>query len=310
VEIAAAADRAIPLPVNPDDRIIATTWWTAHIAADAVRRLRWPSFLYLIQEYEPFTFAMGSWAALAVESYRFPHVALFSSELLRDYFRQNRLGVFSGPDGERASSSFQNAITDVGPIDASAWRARRARRLLFYARPESHAARNMFELGMLVLREAIRSGVFSEDWEFSGIGTTSAASEIPLAEGRVLRLLPRQRQESYRDVLLERDVGLSLMYTPHPSLVPIEMASAGMLVVTNTFANKTPEAMRAISSNIMAVEPSVRELVEGLRSAVTRADDHAARLAGAQVSWSRSWDATFGPDQLAAVEAFLGLPRA
>jgi len=167
----------------------------------------------------------------------------------------------------------------------------------------------MFELGMLVLREAIRSGVFPEDWEFSGIGTTSAASEIPLAEGRVLRLLPRQRQERYRDVLLEHDVGLSLMYTPHPSLVPIEMASAGMVVVTNTFANKTAEAMRAISSNIVAVEPSVRELVEGLRSAVTRADDHAARLAGAEVAWSRSWDVTFGPDQLSGVEAFLGLPR-
>ena len=29
------------------------------------------------------------------------------------------------------------------------------------------------------------------------------------------------------------------MYTPHPSLVPIEMASAGMLTVTNSFENKT-----------------------------------------------------------------------
>ena len=33
------------------------------------------------------------------------------------------------------------------------------------------------------------------------------------------------------------------MYTPHPSLVPIEMASAGMLTVTNTFENKTADAL-------------------------------------------------------------------
>ena len=33
------------------------------------------------------------------------------------------------------------------------------------------------------------------------------------------------------------------MYTPHPSLVPIEMASAGMATVTNSFENKTADAM-------------------------------------------------------------------
>jgi hypothetical protein len=37
------------------------------------------------------------------------------------------------------------------------------------------------------------------------------------------------------------------MDTPHPSLVPLEMASAGMLVVTSTFENKTYDALRAIS---------------------------------------------------------------
>ena len=49
-------------------------------------------------------------------------------------------------------------------------------------------------------------------------------------------------------MLRDHDVGLALMYTPHPSLVPIEMASAGMLTVTNSFENKTPERMTAIST--------------------------------------------------------------
>ena len=34
-------------------------------------------FLYLIQEYEPFTFPMGTYAALAEQSYRFPHHRAF-----------------------------------------------------------------------------------------------------------------------------------------------------------------------------------------------------------------------------------------
>ena len=59
-------------------------------------------FLYLIQEYEPFTFPMGSYAALAEETYAFPHTALFSTELLRDYFRRHSLGVYADGDGDAA----------------------------------------------------------------------------------------------------------------------------------------------------------------------------------------------------------------
>ena len=55
----------------------------------------------------------------------------------------------------------------------------------------------------------------------------------------MLELLPRADQRAYAELLRDHDVGLALMYTPHPSLVPIEMASAGMLVVTNSFENKT-----------------------------------------------------------------------
>ena len=53
-------------------------------------------FLYLIEEYEPLLAPVGSYAALAEQSYGFPHQALFSSEPLRDYFRRHRIGVFAG----------------------------------------------------------------------------------------------------------------------------------------------------------------------------------------------------------------------
>ena len=308
VEFVDASDRSIPLIVNPDDVFIATTWWTAHIAHKAVRELGKQRFLYLIQEFETFTFPMGAYAALADETYTYPHFAIFSTEFLRDYFRQRQLGVFSQQEresGEQLSLAFQNAITSVGSISKSQIANRKPRRLLFYARPEPHAARNMFDLGILALGKAIEEGFFADDWEFNGIGTVGTSQSIPLPLGKRMMLLPRQSQAAYCEILRSHDIGLSLMYTPHPSLVPIEMASAGMLVVTNTFANKTSERLQEISTNIIAVEPTLKGILYGLREAVDRVNDYDHRVKGANVNWSTNWNLSFNDSVLAQIDVFI-----
>ena len=307
IEVAYAYDRREALEVNPRDHFIATTWWTAHIAHRAAETLGNDGFVYLIQEYEPFTFTMGSFAALANQSYELPHSAIFSTELLRDYFRQNGIGVYAeGQDeGDRRSISFQNAITTVGPIHVDDLSARRNKRVLFYARPEPHNARNMFELGVLAFRGAVESGYFDEEWEFYGIGSTEKWSRISLGNGRFLEMITRQSQSAYRELLRCHDLGLSLMYTPHPSLVPIEMAAAGMVTVTNTFANKTSDALKQISSNLVPVEPTVAGVVEGLRYAASLARDYKGRAAGASVQWSTEWDASFDDIFLARLADFI-----
>jgi hypothetical protein len=287
------------------DGFIATTWWTAHIAQAALEQLEGERFVYLIQEHEPFTFPMGTYAALATESYGFPHFAVFSSELLRGYFRAHRLGVYAD-DGEQRSVSFQNAITPVSPPSAAELSARAPRRLLFYARPEAHAARNMFELGVLALARALHRGAFAGEWEFSGIGSVSGRGRIAL--GRTsMRLLPRSDQAGYGRLLRDHDVGLALMYTPHPSLVPLEMAAAGMLAVTNCFENKDSDAMRRISSNLLAVPATIDAVAEGLAAAAARVEEVEARIAGAEVGWSRSWDESFPDELLDRVIAALGM---
>jgi glycosyltransferase involved in cell wall biosynthesis len=295
------------LEVNPRDQFIATTWWTAHLAHGALAALERERFLYLVQEYEPFTFPMGAFAALAAQSYELPHFGLFSTDLLRDYFRRRGLGVFSAGEaaGERGSAAFDNAITPVDAPSAGALAARRSRRLLCYSRPESHAARNMFELGILALAEALADGVLGEEWELRGVGAVGRERNIELGSGRVLELLPRRSQSDYARLLSAHDVGLALMYTPHPSLPPIEMAAAGMLTVTNTFENKTAEAMTAISSNLIAVEPSLEGLATGLREAVARVDDFSGRERGGQVRWSRDWDRSFDDDLMRRITSFL-----
>jgi glycosyltransferase involved in cell wall biosynthesis len=304
VELAFGRD-AGSVEVSPSDAFIATTWWTAHVAARAAQELGRPGFLYLIQEFEPFTLPMGSHAALAEQSYRFDHFALFSSELLRDYFRTHRIGVYSGGAGDERSASFENAITQITPPSAEVLRTRRNRRLLFYARPEPHAARNMFELGTLALGRALEEGAFRSGWELRGIGSVTRRGRIDLGGDVELDLLPRSAQEDYAAVLREHDLGLALMYTPHPSLVPIEMARAAMVCVTNTFENKTPAALSQISSNLLAAAPAVDALAAALVDGAAAVENIDSRLEGAQVNWSQDWNRSFGQELIGQIKTYL-----
>jgi hypothetical protein len=118
-------------------------------------------------------------------------------------------------------------------------------------------------------------------------------------------MLSRPGQEDYAELLRAHDAGLALMYAPHPSLVGIEMASAGMLTVTNTFENKTADAMAAISSNLITVEPSVEGVCTGLREAAAGVDDFGRRVRGSDVRWSRDWDDSFDDELMEQVASFL-----
>jgi len=307
LEVAFARDLGTPLPVHPDDRFVATTWWTAHHARNAIRETNSERFLYLIQEYEPFTFVMGSWAAIAKQTYDFPHLALFSTTFLRDWFAEHGEGVYARgiESGNRDSVPFQNAITPVLPPALDELRARETRKLLFYARAEPHAKRNLFELGLIAISDAIEGGVFGSDWQFFGIGSVEGRSQISLPRGMHLDVLNRQGQAAYGEMLAGHDVGLSLMFTPHPSLVPIEMASAGLLTVTNTFDTKTAEALESVSGNMIAVEPTIEATVAGLATAVERTADAEARITNAHVEWPSSWERSFDPPVMARIETML-----
>jgi hypothetical protein len=288
IEFQYCYDRNNRVLMNPEDRVVATTWWTAHVANAAVKNLSHPVFIYFIQEYEPFTFPMGTLSALANQSYRFNHFPLFSSTFLREYFEINRLGVYGAPtDGTKPDTAvFENAIAAFS-VDRETLVKRPYKRLLFYARPEPHASRNMFEMGVLALNDAITKGVFDDSWEFWAAGT--ATGELPLAKGKSLKMIGKLDLDAYQKTLPRFDLGMSLMYTPHPSLVPIEMAAAGLVVVTTTCMNKTADKLQAISSNILGVEATIEAISDGLAGGVAKAGRIDDRLKGAGVNWPKTW---------------------
>ena len=173
VEVASGFDRGETLPVHPDDAFIATTWWTAHIAHAAVQHLGRKEFIYLIQEYEPYTLPMGSYYALASQSYEFPHRALFSTRFVLEHFRQEQIGVFA--DGVEASPHalyFENALT-VSDVDGQTMRQRKTSVVCCSTRaPNRSAARNMFELALARARGSHRRPGFRR--QTSGSFTASA----------------------------------------------------------------------------------------------------------------------------------------
>jgi hypothetical protein len=304
VEIEHRHYRAEELLVSPDDRFIATNCWGAHVAHRACRELGQDRFMFMVQEYEPYFLSMNTIAALFQQSYRFPQFQLFSTPLLCEFFKLNKIGVFSQPDAEKSHAVFRNAIQKFTPtLDDM---RHRERRILFYARPEAHAARNLFELGMMALAELARSPDFDADkWKFYGMGSIGGASRVRLARDVVMEMLPKTDLQTYTERLPCHDVGLSLMLTPHPSLVPLEMASAAMWTVTNTFENKTAKSLQDISTNLIAVEPTLEGVVAGLKMAISRVDQYEQRLQGSRVDWPTDWSDAFSEEAMQKIVDFL-----
>jgi len=309
IEVVYAFNRKEIVDCSPKDVFIATSWWSAYVANDALKYINAERFIYLTQEYEPIFHDFGSLHVLAKKTYDFPHYAIFSTEILREYHRQNKIGLFKDDDikGYEYSVALQNAIIKVD-LDVSGIVKRKIKRLLFYARPEPHASRNLYEIGILALSRAIRKGYFKKDeWEFYGIGTVADVPDILIDETNniKMKLLPKVSLNEYKKLLTQFDIGLSLMLSPHPSLVPIEMTSAGMVVVTNTFANKTRECLEGISPNFIATDPSIEGVEQALVEASKRVYDYQARLRGAKVRWSQRWEDSLNTDFMTRVKGFI-----
>lgn len=282
-EIVHAGGRNEAIEMGARDALVATTWWSAYVANDVRVKMGRERFLYFIQEFEPFTFSLGTWYRAAEQSYEFPHDAIFSTSILDDYFKSIAAGVYSSRAVSEAQAlAFRNPITGLKDIERVPV-AKRKPRLLFYARTQPNEARNMYEFGLAALRLAVsRLGDRIADWELIGVGA-DRSTNIPLDEKHSLRLIQKLDSYSYREMLASSDVGLALMYTPHPSLVPIEMAAAGMITVTNACMSKDKDAFAGISDLIQVAEPNVEAIAEGLVEAIERV------LSGAVVNPAVDW---------------------
>ena len=266
LSVASAADASQPLPIGPRDMFMATHWTTAQQVKTLLAQMQVRRFFYLIQDFEPGFYAWSSNYALALETYGLDHIGVFNERLLYDYFVAQGAGRYADPAFAAQALVFEPAVDRANFHAPSEARAGSPRRLLFYARASN--PRNLLGLGLDALRSAAADPVFAQErWEFLAIGGNNSLPPISLGPGRVLQPAPWADYRAYGNLLRASDVLLCPMLSPHTSYPVLEIAACGGLAVTNSFGSKTAARLAAISSNIIAAEPTQ----EGLAAALVQA---------------------------------------
>ena len=284
--------------ISRSDLVLAYSAWDLHIAAE-MAALTDNALPYLLaQEYEPIFYDNSSVRVMCEERYQVPHHALINSRMLETYFRGRGVGPFA-PGARGRHVVFEHKVNRLRPASAGPHRHRSNRLLAVYARPEGHAARNLFEIALLALQAACGSGAFGPEWSFIGLGSLSELPPIPLGGGHELRLEMKVSESDYVARMSELDIGLSLMFAPHPSVVPFEFATTGALVITNTYENRSAEELRAICPNFVPCEPSVQGVQAALSEALRRVGDVEDRWTNAYQPRHDSWTEIFSPSFVA-----------
>lgn len=271
-------ERNEKIEISPYDICVATVWNTAYIAKFIQSKCINKRFIYMIQDYETIFYPNSSMSALVDATYDFDYNAVFSTTFMKDYFEKNKIGSFKNNNVN--SIYFDTAAAPKLENKADFMNKRREKKkFVFYGRP--HRARNMYELGLYIIQQAIEKDILEDDkWEFFSVGADKA--EIDLANGVLMKALPYMGVDEYKEHLTEMDLGLSLMLSPHPSMVPVDLALSGVAVVTNTYANKTEKLMQNICKNILAGPPTVEGILQKLEKAVLLVDDLEQRYKNAK----------------------------
>lgn len=276
------ASTQVDLDVGEKELFITTSWWTTWPTLQAVGASR---VAYILQEDERMFYSLGDDRLRCSELLANPDLFfLVNSRRLFDW-----LGSGDLPNVARNGTTFEPAFPEELFYYQPRPQQSAKSRLMFYARPNN--ARNLFYLGVEALEQSLVTGALDpERWELHLVGkdipefTFSSPVEVHRHENLSWR--------AYAELVRSMDLGLSLMYTPHPSYPPLDLAASGAVVVTNRFGSK--QDLDEYSKNILCVEPSVDELVRGLRQGVQLAADTKTRQANFRKNGiQRDWRASF-----------------
>lgn len=281
---------------HPEELFLTTSWWTTAGTLATVPAHR---VVYLLQEDERMFYPHGDRHLRCAEVLARPGpTVVVNTRLLFEHLADSGLpdiaerGLWFEPAFPR-TTYFAEASAAASPASAAA-----RRRLFFYARGRHD--RNLFTRGIEAVDRAIAEGVIDPArWELHFVG--SVIPPLSLSRGVAIHRHENLPWADYARLVRTMDLGLSLMYTPHPSYPPLDLAASGAVVVTNRFGPKRD--LSRYSANILCVDTSVEALVAGLAEGVALATDDARRLANLRADHiARDWSRTLAPvlDHIAA----------
>src|SRR5262249_9087287 len=161
----------------------------------------------------------------------------------------------------------------------------------FYARP--HNVRNLFYRGLEAVDEAVQRKILDPaewDFHFAGKDLDTALATLPYRPS----LSQNLSWSDYTALIGRMDLGLALMYQPHPSYPPLDLAAAGAVAVTNRYGLKRD--LSAYSNNIICADTDVASLVAALEAGAKLARNEQQRAANfAANRINRSWSEALRP---------------
>lgn len=273
---------AAGLDIHPDETFITTSWWTTAATLASVPPA---SIIYLLQEDERMFYPFGDDRVhceriLNNQDIRF----VVNTRLLYDHL------IASGLDNlEHNGSWFEPAF----PKTLFYERQRASggkKKFFFYARPNN--LRNLFYVGLDIIERAVNEGILDlEQWDLLLVG--KHIPNVAFGNGYVPERCEGLDWEAYANLVGTVDLGLCLMYTPHPSYPPLDLAASGAVVVTNKFANK--QDLSNYSRNIICTELNTEAALDALRAGVALAEDKETRARnfaanGLGVDWTQSFE--------------------
>ena len=142
------------------------------------------------------------------------------------------------------------------------------------------------------MQTAIDRGVLKPDaWNLHFVGISMP--NLTLGEGVSVKTYSTLDWASYLALMKRMDLGLSLMYTPHPSYPPLDLAASGAVAVTNRCGLK--QSLDHYSRNIICADVDVESLLKGLAEGVELSQNRLQRAqnlaeAGLATSWEHALD--------------------
>lgn len=270
VEFYSDHDRNLPnnhykLETSDKDIFVATSWWSAEAIKSVNLR---KNYFYILQEIEKFFYPNGDEQYLCENVLHDQEIKfIINSKLLYDYYLLNKYdnivnqGIYFEP-------AFPKHIYYPGK---NTFGSKTKYKLLFYARPKN--PRNLFYTGLKILDNAFQSGIINKaEWEIYFAG--SDIPQITFSNGARPVILGQLDWSEYSNFLKEVDLGFCLMYTPHPSYPPLDIAASGGVVLTNKYANKQ---QLDYSQNIICEDLETSAMLDGFERAVNLAKNSQKR---------------------------------
>lgn len=224
------------LELSETDIFFATSWWSAQAIMKTTLHHR---FFYIIQEVETFFYNYGDERMLCDTTMRSDQIDfIVNSGYLFKFFKTEFPNIVA--NGIYFEPAFPTTL-----YRPRTFVYRNKYKLFFYARPNN--PRNLFATGANILNEAIRRGILDTNiWTIYCAGQNTP--EIRFCDGTSAINLGQLKWEEYAEFLSTVDLGLCLMYTPHPSYPPYDVACSGGVVLSNRMCNKAefPECKNVI----------------------------------------------------------------